>query len=157
MDYSGTVPGTGAYANGGHPDFASHLSRYRATIAATRYYPTIKYYESTEAGCLTFMEVTDENDCGYLGFRDGETAVFIDSGNYRSRFEEYLADPDDPRWADSCTREEAHHGEPHERRGRRVAGRPDEGDGLSPAAVKKKAAAHPGLRARSADTGRGVG
>ena len=108
VDYSGTVPGTGAYANGGQPDFASHLSRYRAAIAATRYYPTIKYYESTAAGCLTFMEVTGENDCGYLGFRDGETAVFIDFENYRSRFEEYLADPDDPRWGRIAARGRRH-------------------------------------------------
>jgi len=108
VDYSGTVPGTLTYMNGGCRDFATHLSRYRATIAATRFYPTIKYWESTAAGCLTFMEVSVENDCGYLGFRDGETAVFIDSRNYRRRFEEYLADPDDPRWERIAARGRRH-------------------------------------------------
>jgi len=108
VDYSGTVPGTRTYTNGGHPDFATHLSRYRAAIAATRYYPTIKYWESTAAGCLTFMEVSGENDCGYLGFRDGESAVFIDSKNYRRRLEEYLADPDDPRWERIAARGRRH-------------------------------------------------
>jgi len=108
VDYSGTVPGTRTYMNGGCQSFAAYLSRYRATIAATRFYPTIKYYESTAAGCLTFMEVGGENDCAYLGFRDGETAIFIDSGNYGKRFEEYLADPDDPRWEQIAARGRRH-------------------------------------------------
>ncbi len=97
-----------ACVHGGHPYFVAHLSRYRATIAATRYYPTIKYYESTASGCLTFMEVSEENDCGYLGFRDGESAVFIDSKNYKKRFEEYLASPDDPKWEQIAARGKRH-------------------------------------------------
>jgi len=109
VDHSGPVPGTiNTYTNGGCRDFAIYLSRYRATIAATRFYPTVKYWESTAAGCLTFMEVSRENDCAYLGFRDGETAVFIDSKNYTEKFEEYLADPDDPRWEQIAARGRRH-------------------------------------------------
>lgn len=121
VDYSGTVPDPASsslesvrrsarrtYINGGHTDFATHLAQYRAAIAATRFYPTIKYYESTAAGCLTFMEVTEENDCRYLGFRDGESAVFIGPKNYQKRFEQYLTDPDDPRWEQIAARGRRH-------------------------------------------------
>ena len=98
VDHAGVIPGTITYVHGGHPDFITHLSQYRTAIAATGYYPTIKYYESTAAGCLTFMEMTPENDGGYLGFRDGETAIFINQRNYRRKFQDYLDDPDSPRW-----------------------------------------------------------
>ncbi len=108
VDYAGVVPGTIQYVHAGHPDFITHLSRYRATITATRYFPTIKYYESTAAGCLTFMEFSEESHGGYLGFRDGESAVFIDSKNYKKRFEEYLASPDDPKWAQIAARGKRH-------------------------------------------------
>lgn len=74
------------------------LSRYRAAIAATTYYPTIKYWEIAAAGCLTFMEITDVNDGKYLGFEDKKTCVIINKDNYKKRFEEYLADPDNPLW-----------------------------------------------------------
>jgi len=98
VDYAGVIPGTITYVHGGHPDFITHLSQYRAAIAASRYHPAIKYWESTAAGCLTFMEMTSEHDGGYLGYRDGETAVFINRDNYREKFQEYLDDPDDPKW-----------------------------------------------------------
>ncbi len=102
VDYSGPC------VHGGHPDFITHLSRYRAAIAASRYFPAVKYYESTAAGCLTFMQVSEESDCGHLGFRDGENAVFIDSKNYKKRFEEYLASPDDPKWEQIAARGKRH-------------------------------------------------
>ena len=102
VDYSGPC------VHGGHPDFITHLSRYRAAIAASRYFPAVKYYESTAAGCLTFMQVSEESDCGYLGFRDGESAVFINSKNYKKKFEEYLASPDDPKWEQIAARGKRH-------------------------------------------------
>ena len=74
------------------------LSKYRAAIAATTFYPTTKYWETTCAGCLTFMEVTDLNYGDYLGFEDGKTAIFINEDNYQNKFLEYLQNPDDPKW-----------------------------------------------------------
>lgn len=74
------------------------LNKYRAAIAATTTNPTIKYWEIPAAGCLTFMEVTEQNQASLLGHKDAETAVFIDEHNYKRRFEEYLADPDNPKW-----------------------------------------------------------
>ena len=74
------------------------LSRYRGAIAATTYYPTIKYWEIPAAGCLTFMEITKENDGEYLGYKDEETAIFINEKNYKEKFEMFLADPDNPKW-----------------------------------------------------------
>lgn len=76
------------------------LQKYRAAIAAMTTYPTIKYWETPAAECLTFMEVTLENDGAVLGHRDGETAIFINERNYEQKFEEYLADPDNPKWQD---------------------------------------------------------
>lgn len=74
------------------------LSSFRAAIAATTTFPTIKYMEAPAAGCLTFMEVTDQNQAITLGYEDGKTAVFIDESNYQDRFQEYLDGPGDPKW-----------------------------------------------------------
>ena len=74
------------------------LSRYRAAMAATTFYPTIKYWEIAAAGCLVFMEITDTNHGAYLGFQDRKTCIIINDNNYKKRFEEYLADPDDMIW-----------------------------------------------------------
>ena len=74
------------------------LSSFRAAIAATTTFPTVKYMEVPAAGCLTFMEVTDQNQAKTLGYEDGKTAVFINESNYKSKFQEYLDGPDDPKW-----------------------------------------------------------
>lgn len=74
------------------------LQKYRAAIAATTSYPTMKYLEIPAAGCLTFMEITKENFGSYLGFKDGENAIFINEKNYVKKFEEYLSDIDNPKW-----------------------------------------------------------
>ncbi|TAK16880.1 MAG: glycosyltransferase family 1 protein [Nitrosarchaeum sp.] len=79
-------------------DYPSYLSRYRSAIAATTLYPTQKYWEIPAAGCLTFMEITQKNDGYYLGFKDGETAIFINEKNYKDKFEEFLNDPDNTKW-----------------------------------------------------------
>ena len=39
-------------------DYPTYTSKYRAIIAATTFYPTLKYWENAAAGCLTFMEIT---------------------------------------------------------------------------------------------------
>lgn len=74
------------------------LSEYSAAIAATTYYPTIKYWEIAAAGCLVFMEITEKNHGQYLGFRDGKNCVVINEDNHEKRFEEYLNNPDDQKW-----------------------------------------------------------
>lgn len=74
------------------------LQKYAAAIAATTIIPTMKYYEIPAAGCLTFMEITEKNKGEFLGFKDGETAIFITEKNYTKKFEEYLQDIDNPKW-----------------------------------------------------------
>ncbi len=74
------------------------LEKYAASIAATSYCYTVKYLEIPASGCLTFMEVTDENFAKDLGFIDNESAIFINEKNYQERFQEYIDDQDNKRW-----------------------------------------------------------
>ncbi len=74
------------------------LQKYASAIAASSVNYTTKYIEIPAAGCLTFMEITDENHGEYLGFKDGETVIFINEKNYKKKFEEYLNDVDNPKW-----------------------------------------------------------
>lgn len=74
------------------------LNKYTSAIAATSDTFTIKYFEIPAAACLTFMEITDRNYGKTLGFKDGETAIFINENNYREKFAEYLNDVDNPKW-----------------------------------------------------------
>lgn len=70
------------------------LYNYCGAIAATTFFPTIKYWEIAAAGCLAFMEITKRNYGEYLGFRDGVNCVTINEYNYRERFEKFLDCPD---------------------------------------------------------------
>ncbi len=74
------------------------LGKFSAAIAATTFYPTIKYWETSAAGCLTFMEITNVNNGNYLGYTDGENAIFINEKNYEKKFQEYLSDPNNTKW-----------------------------------------------------------
>ena len=74
------------------------LQKYQSSIAATTANYTIKYLEIPAAGCLSFMEVTDENHANYLNFKDGENAIFVNEKNYQQKFEEFLESSDDPIW-----------------------------------------------------------
>jgi len=78
--------------------FPEYLSQFRAAIAACTFYPVQKYWEIPAAGCLTFMEMTEKNDGSYLGFKDGETSIFINEKNYKKKFEEFLNDPENKKW-----------------------------------------------------------
>tara|TARA_B110001454_G_C12708872_1_gene429823 strand:+ start:608 stop:1594 length:987 start_codon:yes stop_codon:yes gene_type:complete len=80
-------------------DYVKYLSSYRAAIAATTMYPSLKYCEVTAAGCLTFMEVTKLNKADLLGFEDNKSAIFINEKNYKEKFNEYLHNPDDSKWS----------------------------------------------------------
>lgn len=103
VDYKG-IRGA-QHSNLNYPEY---LSQYRAAIAATTYYPTQKYWEIPAAGCLAFMEITKKNHGEYLGFKDGETAIFINEKNYRQKFQNFLADPDNPTWKDIAKRGQNH-------------------------------------------------
>ena len=74
------------------------LQKYQAAIAATTNFPTIKYWEIPAAGCLTFMEITKTNNGDYLGYIDGESAIFINEKNYQEKFEEFITNPNLPKW-----------------------------------------------------------
>jgi len=82
----------------GENNYQSILSRYFTAIAATTYYPTTKYWETSAAGCLTFMEITELNRGKYLGYKDGENAIFINETNYKKKFNDYLSDMNNPKW-----------------------------------------------------------
>ena len=76
------------------------LMKYSGSIAAHSLYPVIKYWESTAAGCLTFMEVTEKNQAKVLGFKDGENAIFINNQNYENKLLEFTNDPNNSKWAE---------------------------------------------------------
>jgi hypothetical protein len=93
VSYSPTL--SHKYVNDMYPKL---LEQYSASITASSYSPNIKYLENTAAGCLTFMEITKKNRGDYFGYKDEETAIFIDENNYREKFNEFLSDPDNPKW-----------------------------------------------------------
>lgn len=74
------------------------LMKYAGSVAAHSLYPVIKYWESTAAGCLTFMEVTERNRADILGFKDGENAIFINEKNYKKKLGEFISDPNNSKW-----------------------------------------------------------
>ncbi len=74
------------------------LEKYATSVAADTFTPAVKYWEMTAAGCLTFMEITEKNKGKHIGFNDGLNAIFINENNYKEKFEDYLADIDNPKW-----------------------------------------------------------
>jgi len=93
VEYSGMK--AKKYAN---EDYATYTSKYRAIIAATTFFPTLKYWENAAAGCLTFMEITKKNNGYFLGYKDNETAIFINEKNYKEKFQQYMSDLNNPKW-----------------------------------------------------------
>ena len=71
-------------------DYVEYLSNYGSAIAATTTYTSLKYCEIPAAGCLTFMEATEENKAKLLGFKDNESAIFINESNYKQKFEQKI-------------------------------------------------------------------
>jgi hypothetical protein len=93
VDYTATL--NHKYVNDNYPKL---LGQYQTSIASHSLYPVIKYWENTASNCLTFMEITEKNGAKILGFKNNETAIFINEKNYKQKFEEYLADPDNSKW-----------------------------------------------------------
>ena len=83
------------------------LMKYCTSIAACSSYPVIKYWESTAAGCLTFMEATEKNQANILGFEDGKNAIFINEKNYEKKLLDYISDPNNAKWSEIA--ENGHH------------------------------------------------
>ena len=81
--------------------FTLLLQKYCAGVAASSSGPLMKYWEIAASGCLTFMEITDKNyGKETIEFEDGKSAIFINEDNYKKKFEEYLSDYDNPKWAE---------------------------------------------------------
>ena len=80
VDYSHTL--NHEYVNDKYPLL---LQKYQSAIAACSYNPVIKFWEIPAAGCLTFMETTKKNKADFLGYRDNETAIFINEKNYKEK------------------------------------------------------------------------
>ena len=74
------------------------LQKYRVSIAASTFFLVVKYFEMPASGCLTFMEISEKNHCDILGFKNNETAIFINEQNYKEKFEEYINDVNNPKW-----------------------------------------------------------
>ncbi len=74
------------------------LQKYSAAIAATTDIYTMKYFEMPASGCLTFMEVNENNFAKNLGYQDNKSAIFINEKNYKQKFDEYITNPDNPKW-----------------------------------------------------------
>ncbi len=94
VDYTPTL--LHEYVNDKFPNL---LERYMAVTAACTDTPTINFWEKPAAGCLVFMEITEKNRGEYLGYKDNETAIFINEENYKEKFEEFLNEPDNPKWS----------------------------------------------------------
>ena len=102
VDYTSTLQHE--YINDKYPLL---LMKYCTSIAAHSLYPVIKYWESTAAGCLTFMEVTEKNQANILGFEDGKNAIFINEKNYEKKLLDYISDPNNAKWSEIA--ENGHH------------------------------------------------
>ena len=93
VDYTSTLKHD--YVNDRYPIL---LQKYAAAIAANSYNPNMKYWEIAASGCLTFMEITEQNKGQFLGYEDDKHAIFINEENYQEKFQEYLDDPENSRW-----------------------------------------------------------
>jgi len=93
VDYTSTL--NHEYVNDKYPGL---LEKYAAVIAAASYTTAIKYWENAAAGCLTFMEITKKNRGRHIGFEDGTSAIFINERNYKEKFQEFIEDPNNPKW-----------------------------------------------------------
>lgn len=93
VDYAG-MKGS-KYINENYVDY---VSKYQAAIATGTFYPVIKFFEIPAAGCLTFMEITEKNHGGYLGYKNNENCIIINEKNYQTKFEEFLNDVNNSKW-----------------------------------------------------------
>ena len=79
-------------------DYWRLLTQYRASIACMSFTSVLKYFEIPMCGLLLFAEVTQLNQIAEMGFEDGVNCIYIDQHNYKEKFQEFLNDPDNPKW-----------------------------------------------------------
>lgn len=73
--------------------YMSFLSQYAAALALHDYFPVPKYFEIPMAGCVTFAQYYREYED--LGFKDGETCIYVDEKNFNERTQDFLNHPED--------------------------------------------------------------
>ena len=73
--------------------YMAFLSQYTAALALHDYFPVPKYFEIPMAGCLTFAQYYREYE--ELGFKDGETCIYVDKENFLEKTQDFLNHPED--------------------------------------------------------------
>jgi len=68
--------------------YAEFISKWAGALAMCEYYAVPKYLEMPLAGCLTFMEHTQ--DAVDIGFKDFETCVYVNQENFLERTQDFL-------------------------------------------------------------------
>jgi len=79
-------------------NFVRLLEQYKAAFAVMTTTTCHKQLEVPAAGCLSFMEVTEENGADIWGFENGVNAVYINTNNYKQILNDYIHTKDDPKW-----------------------------------------------------------
>lgn len=77
-------------ATPGGKSYGEFLKQWSAGIALCDLYPVVKYMEMPLAGCVTFMQYHSE--LVDLGFKDMESCIYVDYGNFRKRVRDFLSD-----------------------------------------------------------------
>ena len=79
-------------------NFVQLLEQYGGAIAAMTTTTCHKMLELPAAGCVSFMEVTEQNGAETFGFENGVNAVFIDEHNYSDVLNEYVCTSSHDKW-----------------------------------------------------------
>jgi len=77
--------------------YAELLGRWRASVASG-YSVLNKCFEIPAAGCVSLLEVTQDNGCGIMGYANCVHAVHVTPENVDEKIDEFLATPRDPVW-----------------------------------------------------------
>lgn len=71
-------------------DYGQFLEEWAGALALCDLHPVVKYYEMPLAGCVTFMQPFPELE--ELGFRDGESCIYVTRETFDHRVAAFLAD-----------------------------------------------------------------
>jgi len=71
-------------------DYGKFISGFAGALALQDWHPIPKFYEIPLAGCLTLAQYHKEYE--NLGFRDYETCIYVNQGNFEKRIKDFLAD-----------------------------------------------------------------
>ena len=84
--------------------YARLLMTHRAAISASTHCFTLRHLEVALAGCVPFLEITEQNGGRTLGYTDEKNAIFINEENYKERFDEYRKTRHDKKWTNLALR-----------------------------------------------------